>query len=1044
MKKLLIGLTVALSLVVTAVLVVPGFIDWNGYRDQIAGQLSALVGRTVTIGGEVDFALLPTPILSARDVRVANPENAAFPEMMTIGALDVRVALLPLLSGRVEAERIILIDPVVVLETLPDGSPAWPTGGEGVQPRDVQLDRVTVENGTVLWHDGRTGRDERIDDVFAQFSARSLAGPFQLIGSLSVRDRRLTVDLSAGRLSSAGAAAVNATIGLDGAAGELRFNGLVAPDPLRLQGDLRAEGGDLADMLARLAPGVEPPSFARRPFEATATLLATSESTELNALSVEVGDTRTTGAVSLSLSPARRIDVALRANRWDLDALFADRGETPAGLALPDTFRLPDAWTATVDVSVDALTWRGALIRDARLEGVLSDGVVALNALSAEMPGGSKMSLVGTLRAEGGAPYADLSGRIEANDLRRLLDWAGYPLEEVPGSRLRRVVGEARLAGSPRQFTLTGVDVTLDGSHVTGGLAYIDQGRPGFGLRLGIDRLDLDAYWPGGRVPLAEDEILQPLILLAGEIDANVDATIGSITVAGTTFDDVRLDGTLSGGGVTLRRAGIGSVAGASVGLAGTVASLDPLGGIDLTLDFKTDRPSRFTERFGIDLPVPAERLAPVTLDGRVQGEPERLSLQLTTGLAGGTAELGGAVERPFGEPRYDLAVRVGHPSLATAVGVLAPGYVPRAELSGLDLYAEISGPPDRLSFDNLQGLAGPVSLAGEAVLDRTGARPMLDADLRTSAIAVEDFLPAVRRGRPPAPDGLGWSSVPLDFSALDAIDAELALTAAGIKVDDFAIDDPAARFRLEDGGLVLEGLSGGLFGGRLGMAGRLHGGEDPELSISLDLVGAELAPALAAVAGLDGLAGTLDFGTDLTAEAGSVEELMASLAGEGMVAVRDGAADGFDLARAGRQLAELSEPLGFLDVIRQSLSEGRTPFASLNATFAVADGVAHTHDIRLVADAGIGEGRGTVDLSGWQVEIATEYTLRDHPEVPPFGIVLAGALDDPQRRLQTQALQAHIAQRAAEALSERFREPATDAPADAMEPEPAGPRTGG
>src|SRR3546814_6459816 len=37
-KKFLIGLAVVLSAVVTVVLVGPGFIDWNAYRDQVKSE----------------------------------------------------------------------------------------------------------------------------------------------------------------------------------------------------------------------------------------------------------------------------------------------------------------------------------------------------------------------------------------------------------------------------------------------------------------------------------------------------------------------------------------------------------------------------------------------------------------------------------------------------------------------------------------------------------------------------------------------------------------------------------------------------------------------------------------------------------------------------------------------------------------------------------------------------------------------------------------------------------------------------------------------
>lgn len=1020
MKKLIIGLAVVLSLIITVVLVAPGFIDWNGYRDQIARQLSAMTGREVAIEGAIDFGLLPTPTLSARDIRIGPPMAASYVPEITVGALDVRAALLPLLSGRLEADRMILIDPVIVVERPAEGRPAGQGDEGGVRPRDIRLDRVAIENGTVVWRDGASGDEERIDHVFAQFSAESLSGPFQLSGSLSVRGRRLAVDLTAGRISSAGAMPVSATLGVDGASSELRFRGLLATAPFRLQGDVRAEGGSLDEVLGRLWPDLETPPAAEQPFEIAAALLATRESAELNGLTMTLGDTRATGAVSVALGDARRIDVALSANRWDLDTLVTD-GDGP--FAWPDGGAiLPTDWAATADVTVDALTWRGGLIRNARLEGVLSDGVLALNTLSADLPGNAATSIVGTVRNEDGAPYVDLSGSIEASDLRRLLDWAGYPLDAVPRDRLRRVTGTARLTGTPRQFSLTGVEIGVDGSAVTGGLAYVDQGRPGFGLRLAVDRVNLDAYWPGGAIEPLED-LWRPLVDLAGRVDANVDATIGAATVAGMALGGVRLDGTLSGGALTLRRMGIDDIAGAKVGITGTVAELAPLSGMDLDVDVAADDFGRLATALGIKLPVPADRLGALAATGRVQGGAERVALRLSGEAAGGTVDLGGTVDDVQADPVYDLAVRVGHPRAATAAALLWPDYAPRAELGGLDLYAKVSGPAERLAFNDLQGQLGPVSLAGTATVDRTGDRPAVELNLRSSAIPLDDFVPAGRRGR----------SV-IDLSALRGVDGTLALTAAGMTVGGITLDDPALRAGLKAGTLSLEALSAGLFGGKLGLAGQVVAEDVPEVTLSVDLVGAALAPALQALGAAGGISGTVDFGADLSTVGNTPEALVRALSGNGLIAVRDGVVDGFDLAAASRRLGTLSEPLQFLDLVDGALSEGQTPFATLNATFEIDGGMARTDDLRMVTVAGVGNGKGTADLARRQIDLVTDYTFYEHPKAPPLGVVLDGLLHDPQRRLQTQALQAYIAQRAAEELARRFSAP----PDPAAPPAPA------
>jgi hypothetical protein len=69
-KKFAFGLLILLALLVAAVLVVPGQLDWTPYRARIAQEIGGLTGRAVTIDGPVSFEMLPMPRLVAGDVRV--------------------------------------------------------------------------------------------------------------------------------------------------------------------------------------------------------------------------------------------------------------------------------------------------------------------------------------------------------------------------------------------------------------------------------------------------------------------------------------------------------------------------------------------------------------------------------------------------------------------------------------------------------------------------------------------------------------------------------------------------------------------------------------------------------------------------------------------------------------------------------------------------------------------------------------------------------------------------------------------------------------
>ena len=58
-------------------------------------------------------------------VSFANPPGFSRPQMATLEQLDLKLALIPLLSHRVEIDRLVLVKPDIMLETDAQGRPNW-------------------------------------------------------------------------------------------------------------------------------------------------------------------------------------------------------------------------------------------------------------------------------------------------------------------------------------------------------------------------------------------------------------------------------------------------------------------------------------------------------------------------------------------------------------------------------------------------------------------------------------------------------------------------------------------------------------------------------------------------------------------------------------------------------------------------------------------------------------------------------------------------------------------------------------------------------
>ncbi len=147
-----------LLLLVAAVWVLPGMLDWNRYRGSIAALVAAGIGRPVEIDGDITLHLLPQPILTASGLKV---DDAGDGVRMTARELRLRVALEPLLGGRVDARELTLRGADLHLPWPPPAGalgrrpPAWLTA---LQAR-VEDSRLQVGDFVLSGVDAALGSD---------------------------------------------------------------------------------------------------------------------------------------------------------------------------------------------------------------------------------------------------------------------------------------------------------------------------------------------------------------------------------------------------------------------------------------------------------------------------------------------------------------------------------------------------------------------------------------------------------------------------------------------------------------------------------------------------------------------------------------------------------------------------------------------------------------------------------------------------------------------------------------------------------------------
>lgn len=153
------------ALVVAAVAILRST-DFGAYKGEAEQAVQDATGRRLAIDGPVKLELLPSPSLVAEKVRFANAPWGSAPEMATVGRIEARVALWPLLDGQIVIKRLVVASPDILIETDKTGHGNWVMGREAPPaapasssgaPRLPVLNDVTVTNARIVYRDGRTG-----------------------------------------------------------------------------------------------------------------------------------------------------------------------------------------------------------------------------------------------------------------------------------------------------------------------------------------------------------------------------------------------------------------------------------------------------------------------------------------------------------------------------------------------------------------------------------------------------------------------------------------------------------------------------------------------------------------------------------------------------------------------------------------------------------------------------------------------------------------------------------------------------------------------
>jgi len=487
LQTTLLGLGLALIAAILAAFVAPFFIDWNEWRPQLEAQASALAGTRVTISGNIDLTLLPTPAFVLRNVSLGDAEKGTG---MRASEMRGSLSLPALLSGKVEASEFVVSRPAIRIVIEKDGKLLLPsaTGGQ-----EISVSGFVLEAGSLTIEDRRTSSTFLADDFSARGELVSREGPFRVDGGFRLNGMRWILRASSGRFTAEHSARVRLALERPGDGISFEADGLLA--------------------LADAAPRFDGKVIAAQrsgvlPWRVSSDVSGVVSELRFNNLELALGQSELpitlSGEAKLDPRADGSLEATLASKRIDLD--LGDQKAASSGAAhvlplLSEARRLLASLplASRIAIAADGLLAGGQLSRDVRVNLRAQNGAVALERLEARLPGRAAVTLTGITDKDvfsGPLSFESEEPQIFARWLLGEEAAAKFSLGQT-----LRVKGELSFAPSLTSFR--NLEVTLGAASITGSVALRSgsDGKPPLAeLKLALRNAELD-----GLIPFAQN-----------------------------------------------------------------------------------------------------------------------------------------------------------------------------------------------------------------------------------------------------------------------------------------------------------------------------------------------------------------------------------------------------------------------------------------------------------------------------------------------------------------------------------------------------------
>jgi uncharacterized protein involved in outer membrane biogenesis len=356
LKYVGIVVSVIIGLVILTVIVV-NLIPAAPYKALINSTIKSATGRELVIDGDLDIALYTTLAFKASRIKFSNAKEGSQPDMVSVGQVEGKLALFPLLKGILDL-TLVIDRSELLLETLGSEKANWQFGKPADDKKASETKGKTESNGLPIRLLVRKLHLNEMRIVFlSQGNGNRIDFESERLHIQTV-DNELTAELTgkandiplifSGALENANVLINNQTsnVILEGSFGNAHLSGQGTIGPLSPTVDLDLAINSDTQAIADFSPLLENnlPNFG--PLGVKLNLVGQKGHYAVNNLSVNLDDNKLSAQAKVSIADLKALEGIQLKAKVDTEQLT----EVLTTLGYHANYQLPDTLNAEIEV----------------------------------------------------------------------------------------------------------------------------------------------------------------------------------------------------------------------------------------------------------------------------------------------------------------------------------------------------------------------------------------------------------------------------------------------------------------------------------------------------------------------------------------------------------------------------------------------------------------------------------------------------------------------------------------------------------------------